>query len=121
MKKYPVQLSAYLGIRDMGEYLEEWINFYLLQGVEYFVIYDFGSKDHTPEIIQPYITRGIVEYAYVNNKLIKPNQVEGKAWIETVTLKYRFSIVNDYTNLSKWMLFFVLEEFGYTKQTNKNL
>ena len=106
MKKYPVQLSAYLGIKDMGEYLEEWINFYLLQGVEYFVIYDFGSKDHTPEIIQPYIKRGIVEYAYFNNKFVKYNYSKGPAWFETLTLQYRFSIVNAYQNFSKWMCFF---------------
>ena len=121
MKKYPVQLSAYLGIKDMGEYLEEWINFYLLQGVEYFVIYDFGSKDHTPEIIQPYIKRGIVEYAYFNNKFVKYNYSKGPAWFETLTLQYRFSIVNAYQNFSKWMCFFDLDEFVYPKDKNKNL
>ena len=44
--------SVCLIIRDENEYLEEWLNWHIGQGVEHFYIYDHGSKYPVAEFIQ---------------------------------------------------------------------
>jgi len=39
-------------IRDENEYLEEWLNWHIGQGVEHFYIYDHGSKEAVAEFVE---------------------------------------------------------------------
>jgi glycosyltransferase involved in cell wall biosynthesis len=47
-------------VKNEGRYLREWIEFHRLMGVEHFYIYDNGSTDNTPEILEPYVRTGLV-------------------------------------------------------------
>lgn len=63
-KKYEYEL-VFAGIaKNEGAYIEEWIAYHRIAGVERFVIYDNGSTDDMRERLQPYIDSGIVEYFY---------------------------------------------------------
>jgi hypothetical protein len=49
--EYKYDCSICLIIRDENEYLEEWLNWHIGQGVEHFYIYDHGSKLPVAEFI----------------------------------------------------------------------
>lgn len=120
MKNYPIQLSAFIAIRDVEKYIEEWINFYLLVGVQHFAIYDYGSKDNTPELIQPYIKKGIVDYRYFTPKYISEfKHIE--RWFEVLSLTHRLDVLNEYKSVCKWMCFFDIDEFTFPLDENKSL
>lgn len=50
-------------IKNEDDYLLEWIEFYRLQGVEHFFLYDNGCCDSTRELLSFYIESCIVTYA----------------------------------------------------------
>ena len=56
--KYDVSICAIF--RDEAAYLKEWIEFHIIAGIEHFYLYNNFSEDNYKEILQPYITRGIV-------------------------------------------------------------
>lgn len=43
-----------------ADYLQEWVEFHLLQGVERFYLFDHGSTDHWRDVLDSYICRKIV-------------------------------------------------------------
>lgn len=47
-------------IKNEGRYLDEWISYYIYQGVEHFYLNDDESTDNTKEILKPYIDKGYV-------------------------------------------------------------
>jgi hypothetical protein len=54
-------LSAGALFRDTAEYLQEWIEFHLLVGVERFSLYNNNSADNFEEVLAPYVEAGVVE------------------------------------------------------------
>jgi hypothetical protein len=46
--------------RDEAAYLEEWIEFHRLAGVEHFFLYDNLSTDSSVQVLEPWVRRGIV-------------------------------------------------------------
>lgn len=54
-------LSAVAAIKNEAAYLDEWLAFCVLEGVEHVLLYDNSSTDNTKEVLQPWITAGIVE------------------------------------------------------------
>ncbi|MDR2338172.1 MAG: glycosyltransferase family 92 protein [Deltaproteobacteria bacterium] len=57
---YYLSIAAIL--KDEAPYIEEWIEYHLLVGVEHFYLYDNESTDNLQKVLQPYINRGIVVY-----------------------------------------------------------
>lgn len=57
--KYELAITAI--IKDEGLCLKEWLDYYIVAGVDQFYIYDNESNDNTVEILKPYIDRGIVK------------------------------------------------------------
>lgn len=56
-------------IKNEAKYIEEWILFHQLVGVEKFYIYDNGSTDGVYDILKKYIEIGLVEYKYLPGKM----------------------------------------------------
>ncbi len=54
-------LSAVTVFKNEAAYLDEWLAFCVLEGVEHFLLYDNGSTDNSHEVLQPWIDAGIVE------------------------------------------------------------
>lgn len=57
-KKYKVAICAIF--QDEADYLEEWIEFHRIVGVDHFYLYNNFSKDNYLEILMPYIEKEIV-------------------------------------------------------------
>jgi hypothetical protein len=53
-------LAAVLLAKDEGPYLEEWLEFHRLVGVEHVYIYDNGSSDNSKEVLRPFLQTGYV-------------------------------------------------------------
>jgi Glycosyltransferase family 92 len=49
-------------VKNQRRWMREWIEFYLMMGVEHFIIYDNDSNDRLLEILQCYIDDGIITY-----------------------------------------------------------
>lgn len=54
-------LSVISIFHNDAPYLKEWIEFYRLQGVDHFLLYNHLSEDEYLSVLQPYIDEGIVE------------------------------------------------------------
>ena len=57
-KKYFLAVCAIF--KNEGKFLREWLNYYLLAGVEHFFLYNNFSEDDYQEILKPYIDKGFV-------------------------------------------------------------
>lgn len=66
--KYPFYLAMCAIAKNEGRYLQEWIEYHKMQGVDKFYIYDNESDDNTQEVLQPYIDTGLVEYIFFPGK-----------------------------------------------------
>lgn len=53
-------LTACLIFRDAASYLEEWLRFHLLVGVEHFYLYDNDSSDDYLSVLRPFCAEGKV-------------------------------------------------------------
>lgn len=60
--KYGISIAAI--VKDEADYIEEWIQFHILMGIEHFYIYDNESSDGTTEILKEYEKLGLVTYIF---------------------------------------------------------
>jgi len=86
----PVKLASherYLTVatlmKNQRRWLREWIEFYLMMGVEHFLIYDNNSTDFPEEVLQYYIDEGIVTHIPWPPSSVPPpesNQTKIEEW-----------------------------------------
>ena len=50
-------------------FIREYLEYYLLVGVEHFYLMDHNSSDHTYEVLHPYILKGLVTYTFVPDEV----------------------------------------------------
>jgi len=55
-------------MKNEEPYVQEWIDYHLLAGVDHFFIYDNDSTPEFKKILQPYIDAGIVTYTFYPGK-----------------------------------------------------
>lgn len=94
-------LSVCAIVKNEAPYIEEWIEFHLLQGVEYFYLYDNGSTDGTFEILLEYFKLGVVtilDYQFENPPQFKAYQ----------------HCLDRYRGESEWIAFIDCDEFLHT-------
>jgi hypothetical protein len=101
--KYYISLVAVF--QNEARFLREWIEFYLLMGVEHFYLYNHLSSDDYMEILDPYIKNGIVEL-----KDVKENPKNIQEWNSLQTKLYTETSwkVKD---LSEWLIVVDTDEF----------
>lgn len=106
-KQYKNKLSFVACVYNESRYIEEWIEYHRLVGVEKFYIFDNGSTDNTRELLQKYIDKGIVEYEFFPGK--------GKQ------LDMYYAGLRKCKRDSKYVGFIDLDEFVVPTDSNKNL
>lgn len=56
------QLVAVTEIKNESSYIEEWLEYHLLVGVEHFYVFDNESSDNITDVLRPYVEQGLVTY-----------------------------------------------------------
>ena len=99
-------MRAYLSIcaiyRDEARYLQEWIEFHRLVGVERFFLYDNQSTDDHAEVLAPYVSKGV---ATVHDWPEHPGQRSA----------YEHCLA-EHGAESRWIAFLDLDEFLFSPQ-----
>lgn len=94
-KKYYISICSIF--KNEALYMKEWIEYYLMIGIDHFYLYNNNSTDNYQEILCPYIEKGIVtlvEWPEV------PGQITAfRHWYE------------HYRNETNWISFLDLDEF----------
>ena len=93
--------------KNEGDYIKEWIEFYVKQGVTHFLIYDNDSTDNLEDILQPFIAQGIVTY-----KKLPGKQRQYDAYTMAI---------NNYKDKFRYMAMLDLDEFCFCRVPDKNL
>ncbi|QPH38826.1 glycosyltransferase family 92 protein [Pedobacter endophyticus] len=83
--------------KNEGPYFEEWIEWHRKLGVEKFYIYDNESTDNTRQILEPYISSGMVEYT------LWPGMKQQLMAYDNCLEKHRLD--------ARWIAFIDLDEF----------
>lgn len=104
--KYFLTLAAC--IKNEGRYLNEWLAYYIYQGVEHFYLHDDESIDNTQEILKPYIKHGYVTL-YKGLRKEKILQAE-----------FYDKIVQEKKYETEWCCFFDADEFFQGKYKLKD-
>lgn len=60
-KEYKYKVSLCGIFKNEAKFLEEWIEFNIVVGIDHFYLYDNNSTDNYMPILKPYIDKGIVE------------------------------------------------------------
>lgn len=95
------KIAAVAMLKNEKDYIEEWIRFHALVGIEEFIIYDNGSDDGTPEYIES--TEWPVPVRVVDwRSFTASNFSQGQA--------YAHAVVN-YGADCRWMAFIDVDEF----------
>jgi hypothetical protein len=66
-KVFKTEISICSMIKNEANFINEWIEFHKLVGVQKFYLYDNESDDNTKEILEPYIEKKEVIYHIVKN------------------------------------------------------
>jgi hypothetical protein len=106
--RFEDKLSIAAMVRNEAPYLQEWIEYHKLAGVDRFYIYDNYSDDNIVEVLAPYIQDGSVVYAVFPEK-------------ESHTLEAQTGAYNDAIkkcrNKTKWLALIDIDEFIVPVQT----
>ncbi len=55
-------LSVVAILKNEAPYLQEWLDYHLIAGVDHFYLYDNDSPDNQAEVVAPYVAAGLVDY-----------------------------------------------------------
>lgn len=104
--KYTFELAVCMIFQNEASYLQEWIEFHKLMGVEHFYLYNHMSSDGFRKVLQPYIERGEVEltdWPYNTNS-------DGSNWLAIQCMAYNDAL-DKVRGKVKWLAIIDSDEF----------
>ena len=93
------QLAACLIFKNEADYLNEWINFHRLVGVEKFFLYNNNSEDDYERVLGPYVAEGVVT---LHDIPIRHPSAQVEAYN---------SCLRTYRRHARWIAFIDIDEF----------
>ena len=66
--------------KNEGRYLREWLEYHRLVGVDYFYLYDNGSRDRSVQVLQPYIREGLITLVPWPDRVLVEDKEEVSNW-----------------------------------------
>lgn len=110
--KYYISLVAVF--QNEARFLKEWLEFYLLMGVEHFYLYNHLSTDNYMEILEPYVKNGFVDL-----KNITEIPINLKEWNRLQTQLYT-ETAKEVKDITEWLIVVDTDEFLFPVK-EKNL
>lgn len=95
------RLGLVIIVRDEADYIEEWLEFHLMQGFQHVVVYDNGSADDTSELLSLYEAKGLVTQ-------VPWSTFQGR--LNNQSLAYAHALMN-FGSLFEWLGFLDADEF----------
>jgi len=106
-QEYKYELAICTVFRDDAPYLEEWIEFHRLLGVEHFFLYNHLSKDDFAKVLKSYIAEGVVDLIDWPYDFPDDNH---EAWIRIQTMAFNDAIEKN-RETCRWIAFIDTDEF----------
>ena len=122
-KNYKYLISVVVMFRYEVDYLEEWLNYYIMNGITHFYMYSNENTKKTTDILKPYIDNGyitLIDWSDENHceKNIK-NRREDANWNHFGKISLQNCAFRDfntkYKNETKWIIKVDVDEFVYIK------
>ena len=126
-KKKPYFLVLVCMFREEDMYLKEWLDYYILQGVDHFYLYDNENPTSTMKILKPYVENKYVTIINwpdsVTDEVNDKNK--RKKWsdynkLSTQNLEFEHFTKN-YKDRYRWVLKCDIDEFMYPSKKHKNV
>jgi len=126
-KSEPYFLTVVCMFRDEDPYLKEWLDYYIMQGVSHFYLYDNENPKSTMKILGPYIANKWVTLIpwpdsvldSVTEKEKRKNWSDYKS-MSTQNLAFTHFTKN-YQGKYKWVIKVDIDEFMYPSEKYKNI
>ncbi|MBA4283456.1 MAG: hypothetical protein C0432_04095 [Candidatus Puniceispirillum sp.] len=109
--KYSLTVCAIF--QNEARFLKEWIEFYLMQGVDHFYLYNHNSTDDFVSILKPYIEKGIVTLRHIT---INPKS--SADWVRDVQSKTYFDLSQEIKDDVEWVMYLDIDEFLFPVKEN---
>ena len=126
-KKKPYFLVIVCMFREENQYLKEWIEYHILQGVNHFYLYDNENPRSTMRILKPYIKNNYVTVIkWPDNKLQTISEDKRrKKWSDYTNISTQNLAFMDFTKKFKdeynWVIKIDVDEFIYPSQEFRNV
>ena len=91
--------------RDEARFLKEWIEYYLMMGVEHFYLTNHLSKDNYMEVLQPYIDKGLVTLRHETQEI-----TDRPSWGSIQNAAYQWAVRKS-KKKTEWLLICDTDEF----------
>ena len=117
--KYKYFASVVVMFRFEDDYLEEWLHYYIMHGIDHFYMYSNMNTYKTYNILQPYINKGYITLIKWDDMIPIDNRRE--QWnhyhkTSTQNLAFR-DFVKKYKDETKWIIKADVDEFIYPENT----
>lgn len=112
-------ISVLVMFRYEDDYLEEWLHYYIMHGVEHFFMYSNNNTLKTVQILEPYINNGYVTLIEWSDYILSliPENKKRKKWNEYNKYSIQnlafIDFVKNYKNKTKWIIKVDIDEFIY--------
>jgi len=123
-KNYNISIVSMFRYED--EYLEEWLYYYIMHGVEHFFLYSHKNTENTIKILQPFIINGYITLIDWNDKELskipkkkRRLQYGGIVGFNKISLQNLAFIdfVKNHKHKTKWIIKIDVDEYIYPKNT----
>lgn len=105
-REYTYNLGIVAIFQNEAPYFKEWIEYYRLQGVDHFWLYNNESQDNYLEVLQPYVDEGLVEVIdWPTAPFFNFNQCQMTCYRECL---------NNVKGVAKWLAVIDCDEFIIT-------
>eukprot|EP01112_Ceratiomyxa_fruticulosa_P001522 TRINITY_DN1170_c0_g1_i1.p1 TRINITY_DN1170_c0_g1~~TRINITY_DN1170_c0_g1_i1.p1 ORF type:complete len:728 (-),score=90.88 TRINITY_DN1170_c0_g1_i1:34-2217(-) len=109
----PSYLSVCTVMKNEASYIDEWIHFHMLAGVERFFIYNDNSTDQSVDILKDYVKAG---WVVLENAKILYDKKTGRSMTKLSSYKH---CLEKYGHHTRWMTFIDMSEFLFSPGENK--
>ena len=109
-KKYELSICSLF--KNEADYLEEWLEYHLILGVEHFYLYNNESSDRFIKVLLPYLQKEIVTLVDWPNRGCDPNEENPVVWSLGIQMPaYQHSIKLWASKESEWLVVLDIDEF----------